>query len=138
MPPSAQTNCPNCGTALTFPYGSVYIQCPSCTYAFNPQPPPMPPQPIVQQAPPQHHNAVNYINCLQCQALLSYAPTSVTIQCPKVEQQHTHALYCTAINAAQRTVVLRLIPSSPLLPSPLYVPSSVCSSWTSHRLERVR
>ena len=89
QPPASQTNCPNCQTPLTFPYGSIYIQCPSCSFAFNPQPPPMPQPPMpVQQAPQQQqqqhgHAGVNYINCLQCQALLSYAPTSVTIQCPK-------------------------------------------------------
>ena len=90
------SSCPSCGTPLSYPFGSMYIQCPTCNTAYNPQPAPLPPPPMQQQQqqqqqqqmaaqPPQAqpHAATNYVNCYGCGALLSHPPTSVTIQCPK-------------------------------------------------------
>jgi LSD1 subclass zinc finger protein len=81
--PSQTSNCPACNTPLSFPYGSMYIQCPTCSTAFNPQPPPLPQQPMQPIPASSHAGPTNYINCFQCNALLSHPPTSVTIQCPK-------------------------------------------------------
>eukprot|EP01083_Nonionella_stella_P015729 43997_1 len=56
--------CSCCSVQLSYPTGSMYIQCPKCRNTMNPQAP--------QQT-----------NCINCSTLLAHPPNSLYIQCPK-------------------------------------------------------
>jgi LSD1 subclass zinc finger protein len=60
------TQCMFCSIQLSYPSGSMYIQCPACHNTMNPQP-----------------AAQSFVHCVGCSTLLSHPPQSVTIQCPK-------------------------------------------------------
>eukprot|EP00475_Leptophrys_vorax_P033268 TRINITY_DN52067_c0_g1_i1.p1 TRINITY_DN52067_c0_g1~~TRINITY_DN52067_c0_g1_i1.p1 ORF type:complete len:424 (+),score=117.06 TRINITY_DN52067_c0_g1_i1:161-1432(+) len=56
--------CSQCSVQLSYPAGSLYIQCPKCGNVMNPQAP--------QQT-----------TCIACHTLLAHPPSSLYIQCPK-------------------------------------------------------
>lgn len=63
QPSMTTTQCMYCNIQLSYPSGSMYIQCPACHNTMNP--------------------AQSFVHCVGCTTLLSHPPQSVTIQCPK-------------------------------------------------------
>lgn len=64
VPQQNTVYCNYCSVQLSYPTGSMYIQCPKCRNVMNPVAP--------QQT-----------NCIGCTTPLAHPPTSLYIQCPK-------------------------------------------------------